>query len=141
MRFFQADHLRDIIIFILVLVIISLIFSFGFFVGKDKSQSTQNQITGLNSSTQDDMQRKEIDKDKLVGDDKKDCKASGGTWTLSPICGSYFTCESRYQERINPVWGDCLINEKKIEHCECGGSFCWDGESCVDFQNYMDNKK
>lgn len=141
MRFFPADHFRAIIIFILALVIISLIFSLGILAGKDKSQSAKNQATDLNSAAQDNIERQEIDKDKLVGDDQKDCKASGGIWTFGPLCGVSFTCDSKYQDIVNPVWYTCRLDEKKYGYCECGQGFCWDGESCVDFKKYMDGLK
>ncbi|MBT4209896.1 MAG: hypothetical protein HOE19_03215 [Candidatus Komeilibacteria bacterium] len=116
---------------IILSILISAIIFGGVFVWKEYNSSKEEVV------------REEVKKNKLTGDIEIDCKISGGEWQTITSCAPPPSCERQLENEGMQGHIDytCSLEESYREQCTCGEKFCWDGKSCVDYNNWKSDRQ
>lgn len=140
---------NDTIVVIILAGILGSLFITGVFIWQEIKRYKEpvvivvEKIIKVDNSGNETEERQELSKDVLTGQNYLDCEISGGDWIKGDICGVSYTCEAKYNQSKNPVWGSCPLSSEDtwVNYCECGQGFCWDGESCINYPNYKANRE
>jgi len=124
----------DVVLVSIILGIIGALFITGVFVWQKIDNDNKIYVSGHNPQT---------DRQIYTGIDYNSpeavsCKAGGGSWRIGTMSDSSM-CAVKWQFDIdNPYYKKPPSNysQSKIEDCACDDGYCWDGESCVSYDEW-----